>query len=138
MRKATHEKKYQDWSEDGQVFFCDGKGYGLTPNLNTICLGKEEDIEAFISADMRDEPAPREVVERLNVEAKVVLHQIGQARKEQRDGEQGDVSKQKTPVDKQRSRIKRTRSLSDPKHYRANIKHSPQRKRVPLRSDNQG
>ena len=33
------------WSECGQVFFCDGKGYGLTDTLQTICLGNEDDIK---------------------------------------------------------------------------------------------
>ena len=32
------------WSECGQIFFHYGKGYGLTNNLHSICLGGEEDI----------------------------------------------------------------------------------------------
>ena len=35
------------WSECGQVFFCDGKGCGLTRNLQNICLGNEADIKHF-------------------------------------------------------------------------------------------
>ena len=34
-------------SDCGQVFFCDGKRYGLTDTLQTICLGKEDDIKKF-------------------------------------------------------------------------------------------
>jgi len=32
------------WSDDGQVCFVDGKGYGLTPELRPVCLGEERDI----------------------------------------------------------------------------------------------
>ena len=35
------------WSECGQICFVDGKGYGLTPELRSICLGEEEDIKKF-------------------------------------------------------------------------------------------
>lgn len=34
----------QRWDDTGQVFYIDGWGYGLSPNLRTICIGKEEDI----------------------------------------------------------------------------------------------
>jgi len=30
-------KKYLGWSEDGQVFTCDGKDFTLMPNLRTKC-----------------------------------------------------------------------------------------------------
>lgn len=32
------------WFEGGQIYFEAGKGFGLTPDLQTIYLGKEEDI----------------------------------------------------------------------------------------------
>ncbi|MFC1943751.1 hypothetical protein ACFLWO_04170 [Chloroflexota bacterium] len=32
------------WSDDEQICFVDGKGYGLTPELRPICLGDEQDI----------------------------------------------------------------------------------------------
>jgi len=35
------------WSDDGQVCFIDGYGWGLTENLKTISLGKEEDTKKF-------------------------------------------------------------------------------------------
>ena len=39
------EKDHKDyWSDDGQICFVDGKGYGLTPELKSICLGDEQDI----------------------------------------------------------------------------------------------
>jgi hypothetical protein len=48
--RMISRKEYRDhWSEDGQVFFCDGKGYGLTDNLETICLGSEEYIERYLN-----------------------------------------------------------------------------------------
>ena len=43
------ERETKDyWSECGQIFFTGGHGYGLTPQLRTICLGKEEDIKKFL------------------------------------------------------------------------------------------
>ena len=35
------------WSECGQICFVDGKGYGLTTELRSICLGEEEDTKKF-------------------------------------------------------------------------------------------
>lgn len=32
------------WSEGGQIFYCDGLAYGLSPKLRTICIGSEADI----------------------------------------------------------------------------------------------
>jgi len=37
-------KTPKDWSDDGQVYFCDGNGYALTKTLKTICIGKKEDL----------------------------------------------------------------------------------------------
>ena len=43
------ERETKDyWSECGQIFFTGGHGYGLTSQLRTICLGKEEDIKKFL------------------------------------------------------------------------------------------
>jgi len=43
------EKEPKDyWSDCEQVFFTGSKGYGLTENLQNICLGKEEDIKKFL------------------------------------------------------------------------------------------
>ena len=44
------EKEYKDyWSECGQIFFHYGTGYGITPELKTISLGKEEDIQKALN-----------------------------------------------------------------------------------------
>lgn len=32
------------WSKGGQIYFCDGRAYGLSDTLQTFCLGKEGDI----------------------------------------------------------------------------------------------
>ena len=40
-------KNKDHWSECSQVFFCDGKGYGLTDTLQTVCLGTEEEINSY-------------------------------------------------------------------------------------------
>ncbi len=47
------------WSDCGQIFFCDGKGYGLTEGLRTICLGSENDIKKFFeTGEVNSELAP--------------------------------------------------------------------------------
>ena len=33
------------WSKCGQVCFIDGKAWAITPKLQRICLGNEEDIK---------------------------------------------------------------------------------------------
>jgi hypothetical protein len=43
------EQKKSYWSECGQIFFIDGYGYGLTPDLHTLSLGKQPDIEEYLS-----------------------------------------------------------------------------------------
>ncbi len=47
-------KNTDRWSEDGQIFFHFGKGYGLTPGLRTVCLGTEEEIKKQFADIHRD------------------------------------------------------------------------------------
>ncbi len=60
------EKGHKDyWSECGQICFVDGKGYGLTPELKSICLGDEQDILNALSSGQIKEglvPLPRQVL----------------------------------------------------------------------------
>ena len=60
------EKEYRDyWSEDGQILFYSGKGYGLTDGLQTVCLGNEDDIKKFLrTGELSNElkPIQREVL----------------------------------------------------------------------------
>ena len=60
------EKEPKDyWSEDDQIFFHYGKGYGLTENLQSICLGKEEDILDMLNTGVLKDnltPAQREAL----------------------------------------------------------------------------
>ena len=67
------------WSEDGQIFFHYGEGYGLTEDLHTICLGKKEDIEKFFSTG--------EINKALSPTQIEVLTQIKENRKERGIGE---------------------------------------------------
>jgi hypothetical protein len=46
----SRNKELRDhWSEDGQIFYTYGKGYGLNEKLDTIYLGLEEDIEKYLA-----------------------------------------------------------------------------------------
>ncbi len=38
------EKSRDYWNEDGQVFFTGGRGFALTKALQTVDIGKEEDV----------------------------------------------------------------------------------------------
>lgn len=45
------EKETRDyWSECRQIFFHYGIGYGITPELKTVPLGKEEDIQKALNS----------------------------------------------------------------------------------------
>ncbi len=47
------------WSDCGQIFFEGGEGYGLTATLQTICLGKEDDIKKFFEVgELNNELTP--------------------------------------------------------------------------------
>ena len=43
IRKVIHEKHYPDWTEDGQIYWCEDKGYGLTEEGKTVCVKEKED-----------------------------------------------------------------------------------------------
>ncbi len=63
------------WSECVQIFFHYGKGYGVTEDLNSICLGNEDDIKKFFETG--------ELNDGLNSIERQVLLDIIEYRKEQ-------------------------------------------------------
>lgn len=49
------------WSEDGQIQFIDGIAYGITPELQTIPLGNEEDVLHFLkTGELKDDLHPKQ------------------------------------------------------------------------------
>lgn len=47
--KTTNSKQLPTyWTKENQIFICDGKGYALTPELETICIGNQQELEAGI------------------------------------------------------------------------------------------
>ncbi len=60
LRESNQQKEPKGrWSDCGQIFFCDGKGYGLTEGLRTICLGSENDIKKFFeTGELNDKATP--------------------------------------------------------------------------------
>jgi hypothetical protein len=52
---SKHRESRDHWSEDDQIFYTYGKGYGLTDKLETVCLGTEEDIEEYLATGEFDE-----------------------------------------------------------------------------------
>jgi len=80
MTLADPKEKTKDyWSECGQVFFTYGRGYGLTEDLRTICLGKEADIKKFFETG--------EMAKELNPLQRQVLTGIADYRKEEGFGQ---------------------------------------------------
>ena len=75
VKTKTPNQARDHWSECGQVLFCNGKGYGLTPELRTICLGNEDDIKKFLDTG--------ELNNELNPTQRQVLSGILEYRKEQ-------------------------------------------------------
>ncbi len=70
------DKETRDyWSECVQIFFHYGKGYGLTDNLQNICLGNEDDIRRFLETGKLNNE--------LNPIQRQVLSEILDYRKEQ-------------------------------------------------------
>ncbi len=70
------EKEKRDyWSDCGQVFYCDGNGYGLANTLQTVYLGSEDNIKKFFETG--------ELNDGLNSIERQVLLDIIEYRKEQ-------------------------------------------------------
>jgi len=46
---AVEKQNRACWSEGSQIFFLDGKGYGLAPDLHTVSLGNEADIKKLLA-----------------------------------------------------------------------------------------
>ncbi len=104
------------WSDCDQVFFTGGKGWGLTDSLQTICLGKEEDIKKFLETwelnpDLR--PVQRQV-----------LLEIQNYKKERlEDGRKPELKG---------SRDVRSRPARTTKRRTARIRQPSARKRIPV------
>ena len=59
MRRQAENK---DWSDDGMVFFCGGFGWGLTKNLTTIPLGKEDAVRHYLeTGELKTQLSPLQV-----------------------------------------------------------------------------
>ena len=103
------------WSDCGQVFFCDGKGYGLTDTLRTICLGNEDDIKKFFDTG--------ELNNGISSTQRQVLNKILEYRKEVSSGQSFK------PVRAIRSVFARTL-----KRRATHTKQAAPRKRLPVRT----
>jgi len=68
--------KRDDWSRDGQVYYCDGKAYGLEDNLGTIWLGDKDKVEAILMGE-------KSIPEDMHPRCRAVLEKILGNRKEQ-------------------------------------------------------
>jgi len=109
-KRQPEPKDY--WSEDGQIFFHYGKGYGLTENLRTICLGNENDIKKFFSTG--------EINKELNSTQIQVLTEIQEYRKEEGYGQPdtgGAGVERAANYGAVRGKQKTTRSLASRKRF---------------------
>ena len=115
--KNEKNDKYRDfWTDDEQVFFTGGVGYGLTPRLQIIPLGNESDILGILKAgkvpDYID-PLQHQVLERIIEYRKGVLT----------DARKAEIKKPGTI---------RSRSTGDVKRRTATIRQTKARKRLPI------
>jgi hypothetical protein len=39
--------RLEGWGHSGQIFYCDGRGYGIADSGSTVCLGDSRTIELF-------------------------------------------------------------------------------------------
>ena len=110
IRKVISEQTFKDWSKDGQVFFTGGKGYAISPTGETICVGKEDDINRlFDTGEMNQDLSPIQ---------KKVLSNILDYRKELIDGK----------FEPKKPSAFRSRLTRIAEHRTANIKHPKARK----------
>ena len=103
-----------EWSEDGQVFFCDGHAWGLEDNLNTICLGKSDEVKAILKGE---KPIP----DNMHTRRKAVLEQI------LRESGNGTES---TEIG--RRSLQRGGHAGTSRHREKHIRHSAKRKGLTL------
>ena len=111
----SNKEKRDYWSECGQVFFCDGKGYGLTDALQNICLGNEDDIKKFLETG--------ELNNKLNPTQRQILSKIIEYRKEQGIG----------TTDTRAGDMERTGNNGASRHKPKATRLLASRKRLPLR-----
>ena len=75
------QKEHRDyWDSTGQVFFTGNHGYGLTPELATICLGTENDILAYLAGGPLPDCSPVIREELLRIKELKVKGDIDNAR----------------------------------------------------------
>jgi len=104
------------WSDDGQICFVDGKGYGLTPELKSICLGDEQDIlNVLNSGKIKEDLTPLQ---------RQILVSIIEYRKELDNG--------KSEANIRRPSSIRSKSARTLKRRAASPRQSAPRKRLPL------
>lgn len=104
------------WSDCGQIFFIDGYGYGLKPNLTTIYLGEEADIgEMLKTGKVWDATPPIR---------KQVLNDILEYRKELELGNTGTTD------------MERDGTSGTSRHREENIRQIKKRGRVPIHQIN--
>jgi len=114
------EKEKRDyWSDCGQVFFLDGYGWGITDSLQTISLGKEDDIKKFFDTG--------ELNNELNPTQRQVLTGILEYRKEQGIGR----------TDTRAADMERAGNNGASRHKPKATRQSTPRKRLALRSSKQ-
>lgn len=113
---TQEEKETKDrWSDCKQIFFHHGQGYVVDSNLQTICLGKEEDIKAaLISGQIKEGLLPR---------ARDLLRSIIENREIKQDGD--------TTSSRPRG-IQRTRPAKSTRNRQKNTRRFKARQRVPI------
>ena len=110
----SKEEKQDYWSECGQIYFHYGQGYGVTAQLQSICLGCEEDIKRYLKTGKHNSLQPLQ---------EEVLDEVITYRKEQGIGT--DECRARGMARESASRTTRSRKGS--------TRHTPKRRRISVR-----
>jgi hypothetical protein len=103
------------WSEpDGQIFFVDGRGYGIAKDLRTVCLGKEGEIWRYLNEGILPDTTPATV--------RQILRGIKEYRKELLNG----ANQPRT------AGMERTKPLRTIGYRKKNFRRTPIRKRLSI------
>ena len=115
------------WDDTGQVFFTSNHGWGIAPDLSSVCLGTEFEVLAYLKGGT--------LPKHINQTANEVLEQI----KELKESDEGGQTDRAIPAKRsyqpgaRKVSSKRSRFMLDSRHRPPGARRSASTKRLPVR-----
>lgn len=110
----------EGWAYYDTIYYCDGNAYGVVSDCRTVCFGKQEDVEAYLSGgEFKGE------LRCLNELA--LIKEIIQEIESNKESGNGDQLRAK------QARDFRNRSARDFEHRTPSVRRAPAQKRIPVR-----